>query len=155
MAMVLWKRFCHFFIKKNFFFMPLLVKISWKYDFFDILYLLLSFCSKTKKIRDFLPSPKKYDVFIVFYNIFHKTKNMLLSCPAWRHFFYCSTVISLRKISFSVYNCLVKGYPQIYTSLVSIWVTILLAPPKSENRRIAPKIAENVKIKLLSRPLFA
>ena len=47
--------------------MPLLVKTSWKYDLFDILYLLLSFCSKTKKIRDFLPSPKKYDVFIVFF----------------------------------------------------------------------------------------
>ena len=54
--------------------MPLLVKISWKYDFFDILYLLLSFCSKTKKIRDFLPSPKKYDVFIVFFLFFTKPK---------------------------------------------------------------------------------
>ena len=80
-AMVLWKRFLPFFHKSKLpALIPLLVKISWKYDFsiFPIAahYSLLI----TEEKPDIFAFSSKILCSGCFFYIFHKTYNKLLSC---------------------------------------------------------------------------
>ena len=114
-AMVLWKRFFPFFHKSKLpALIPFLVKISWKYDL-SIFFIAAhySLLKTEKKPRYFCFFSQKYSVLIVFFTFFTKPKTNYSHALLEGVFVIISTVSSQSKISFSIYNCLVRGYPQI------------------------------------------
>ena len=113
-AMVLWKRFLPFFHKSKLpALIPFLVKISWKYDF-SIFFIAAHYSLlKTEEKTDIFAFCSKILCSDCFFTFFTKPMTNYYHALLEGVFVIIYTVSSQRKISFSVYNCLVRGYPQI------------------------------------------
>ena len=113
-AMVLWNRFLPFFHKSKLpALIPFLVKISWKYDF-SIFFIAAHYSLlKTEEKIDIFAFFSKILCSDCFFTFFTKPITNYSHALLEGVFVIISTVSSQRKISFSVYNCLVRGYPQI------------------------------------------